>query len=125
MKKFKIFYGLIIIISIIMILTKGIPGDEMISSYYPPPNVSDGVITVSYLSIYNCIIDVVILIATATITLYKNNKIKYKWWLFVLIFILVLFIPIGNNFSSGGIAGRTDNTNIYLWTYLRILKNIQ
>ena len=45
------------------------------------------------------------MISMIFITLNKNNSIKIKWILFILM-ILVLFIPLGDNVTSGGNDGR-------------------
>lgn len=45
------------------------------------------------------------MISMIFITLNKNNSIKIKWILFI-IMILVLFIPLGDNVTSGGNDGR-------------------
>ena len=46
------------------------------------------------------------MISMIFITLNKNNSIKIKWILFIIIMILVLFIPLGDNVTSGGNDGR-------------------
>ena len=45
------------------------------------------------------------MISMIFITLNKNNSIRIKWILFI-IMILVLFIPLGDNVTSGGNDGR-------------------
>ena len=116
MYKFKIFYVIVIIINIIMIFTKGFDGNVIIHSYNDADvGIIDGFQGNVWLSIINCFVVAIIIISTIIMTINKNNKINIKWILFVTTILLALFIPIGIHSYSGGIAGITDERNIYLW----------
>lgn len=116
MDKFKIFYVIVIILSIIMVLTKGFDGNMIIYSYNDADiGIIDGFQENVFLSILNCFVVAIIIILTIIMTFNKNNKINIKWLLFVLTILLALSIPIGIDSYSGGIAGIIDEKNIYLW----------
>lgn len=116
MDKFKIFYVIVIILSIIMVLTKGFDGNMIIYSYNDTDiGIIDGFQGNVFLSILNCFVVAIIIILTIIMTFNKNNKINIKWLLFVLTILLALSIPIGIDSYSGGIAGIIDEKNIYLW----------
>lgn len=116
MYKFKIFYVIVIIINIIMIFTKGFDGNVIIHSYNDADvGIIDGFQGNVCLSIINCFVVAIIIISTIIMTINRNNKMNIKWILFVTTILLALFIPIGIHSYSGGIAGITDERNIYLW----------
>ncbi len=115
MNKFKVFYGVVIFLSIIMILTNGFSGDIIIHSYDDAElGIIDGFQGNINLSIINCCVVASILILTAIITFNKKNKINKKIILFVFIIILSLCIPVGTHNYSGGFAGTINEDNIYL-----------
>ena len=117
MKKFKIFYAIVIIISIVMIFTKGFDANVFIFSYNDADSgIVDGFQGDVWLSIINCFIIAIIIILTIFITFSKNNKINIKWILCIATILLALYIPIGIDFYSGGIAGILDGKeHIFLW----------
>ena len=122
MYKYKIFYVIAIIISIIMILTKGFDANMMIYSYNDIDlGIIDGFQGNVSLSIVNCFVIAIIIILTIIMTVIKNNKINLKWPLFITIILLALCIPIGIDSYSGGIAGIIDEQNIYLWNIVYYL----
>lgn len=122
MNRFKIFYVIIIILSIIMIFTKGFYGSIIIYSYNDADRgIIDGFQGNVFLSMINCFIIAIIMILTIIITFNKNNKINIKWLLFVAITLLVLYIPIGIHYYSGGIAGIIAENSIYLWNIVSYL----
>ena len=122
MYKFKIFYVIVIIISIIMIFTKGFDGNMIIYSYNDADiGIIDGFQGVACLSIANCFVIAIIIILTIIMTFNKNNKINIKWILFMITILLALCIPIGIDSYSGGFEGIIDEQNIYLWNIVRYL----
>ena len=122
MKILKILYVVVIILSIIMILTKGFSGNLIVYSYNEADKgIIDGFQGDIYLSMYNCFIIAMIIILTTIITFNKKNKTNKKILLFVLIILLSLYIPIGIHSYSGGFAGITNENNIYLWNILNYL----
>lgn len=123
MNKFKIFYVIVIIISIIMIFTKGFDRNIIIYSYNDADmEIIDGFQGDVYLSIINCFIIAIIIISIIIMTFNKNNQISIKWILFMITIILTLCIPVGIDSYSGGIAGIIDEQNIYLWNVMFYLR---
>lgn len=119
MNNFKTFYIIIIILSIIMIFTKGFSGNIIICSYNDADKgIIDGFQGDVSLSIINCFIISVIFILTTIITFIRDNKINIKWLLFVIIILLLFNIPIGTDFYSGGIAGIIGEKSVYIWNLL-------
>ena len=117
MKRFKIFYAIVIIISIVMIFTKGFDANVFIFSYDDADSgIVDGFQGDVWLSIINCFIIAIIIILTIFITFNKNNKINIKWILCIATILLALYIHIGIDFYSGGMAGILDGKeHIFLW----------
>lgn len=116
MNKFKVFYVVVIILSIVIILTEGFPANIIIDSYDDYDlGIIDGFQGYISLSITNCCIMAIIIILTAIITFNKKNKINKKILVFILIILLSFGIPIGTHFYSGGIAGTINKDNMYLW----------
>ena len=119
MNKFKIFYIIMIIISIIMIFTKSFYGNVIIYSYNDADNgIIDGFQGNVFLSIINCFIIAIIMILTLIMTFNKKNNIHVKWLWFVIIILLSVCIPIGVDSYSGGVAGIVAEKNLYLWNLL-------
>lgn len=122
MNRFKLFYVIIIILSLIMIFTKGFYGSIIVNSYDDiNRGIIDGFQGNVFLSIINCSVIAIITILTLIITFNKNNKINIKWLVFVVIILLVLCIPIGTHHYSGGIAGIIGENSIYLWDIITYL----
>lgn len=118
MNKFKIYYIIVIILSILMIFTKGFHGNMIIYSYNDADlGIIDGFAGDIFLSIINCFIITVIIISSIIVTINKNNKTNKKWLLFALIILLSLCIPIGIHHYSGGFDGRINEQYIFLWKY--------
>lgn len=114
MKKYKMFYVIVMILNLIMVFTKGFSANIIIHSY------DDGIMFDGFqgkvlLSIINCFIIAIIIILTITATLNKNNKIKIKWLFCLVTIMIALCIPIGIHSYSGGYAGIIDKKNMYLW----------
>ena len=111
MKKFKLFYILIIIISVLMIITKGFEGNIVIQSY--SMNMVDGFNGNILLSPINSIIFIFIIGLTILFTVNKENETKYKWLLLIIIIvILLLFFPVAIDSGSGGISGISYESNV-------------
>lgn len=111
-----VFYVVLIILSIIMILTKGFSGNIIVYSYNDwDKGIVDGFQGEISLSMLNCLIIAVIMILIIILTFNKKNKINNKLLLFILIILLSLCIPIGTHSYSGGFAGTINEDNIYLW----------
>ena len=107
MRKFRIYYFIIIAFILLMIFTKGVKPTAVIYEHSDGANV-----------VFNCIVISLIMIVTLLITIIKKNIIKKKWLYFTIIFLLLFFVPLGINHYSGGIAGKLGNNYIYLWSWL-------
>lgn len=121
MKKFKLFYILTIIISVVMIFTKGFEGNIVIQSY--SMNMADGFSGKILLSPINSIIFGFIIGLTILFTVNKENETKFKWLLLIVIIVLLLlFFPVAIDSGSGGIAGISYESNVgFLQLILYIL----
>jgi len=113
MKKFKIFYIIISIITIAMIITKGFSS----TVYIPLYNDSDFGMTGGfqkdlYLSMINAAIVLVIIILLIIVTINKNNNIRNKWLLLIGLIFLSMFIPIGIYSCSSGYNGIVADKNV-------------
>ena len=116
MKRFKMFYVIVMILNLILVFTKGFSANLLIYSYNDAnKGIRDGFQGDVSLSIINCFIIAIIIILTIITTLNKNNKIKVKWLFGLVTIIFALFIPIGVHSYSGGIAGIIADDNMYLW----------
>lgn len=114
--KFKMFYVVVIILSLIMILTKGFSGNIIIYSYNDADiGIIDGFVGEIKLSILNCFVIVTIVILTIILTFNKKNGLNKKILLLILIILLSSLIPIGTHSYSGGLAGTINVDNISLW----------
>lgn len=116
MKRFKMFYVIVMILNLILVFTKGFSANLLIYSYNDAnKGIRDGFQGDVSLSIINCFIIAIIIILTIITTLNKNNKIKVKWLFGLVTIIFALCIPIGIHSYSGGIMGIIDEENMYLW----------
>lgn len=116
MKRFKMFYVVVVILNLILIFTKGFSANMLIYSYNDAnKGIRDGFQGDVSLSIINCFIIAIIIILTMASTLNKNNKVKVKWLFNLVTIIFALFIPIGIHSYSGGFAGIVADDNMYLW----------
>ena len=116
MKRFKMFYVVVVILNLILVFTKGFSANMLIYSYnYANKGIIDGFQGDVSLSIINCFIIAIIIILTIASTLNKNNKVKVKWLFSLVTIIFALFIPIGIHSYSGGFAGIVADDNMYLW----------
>ena len=119
MKKYIMFYVVVMILNLIMAFTKGFSANIIIPSYND--GMIDGFQGYVLLSIINCFIIAIIIILTLTATLNKNNKIKIKWLFCLVTIMIALCIPIGIYSFSGGFWGIIDEDNLYLWNIVLYL----
>ena len=125
MKRFKMFYVVVVILNLILVFTKGFSANMLIYSYNDAnKGIRDGFQGDVSLSIINCFIIAIIIILTIVTTLNKNNKVKVKWLFGLVTIIFALFIPIGIHSYSGGIAGIIDEDNMYIWNIAFYLAKI-
>ena len=122
MKRFKMFYVIVMILNLILVFTKGFSANLIIYSYND--GMIDGFQGDISLSIINCLIIAIIIITTIITTLNKNNKINIKWLFCLVTIVIALFIPIGIHSYSGGIAGIIDEDNMYIWNIAFYLAKI-
>ena len=121
MKKYKICYGIILIIALIMLFTKGFREPNFLINTFSD-NYVDGYSGENYLCILNVIIIVLNLVIITFLNLNKENKLNKKWLVFIILLIINLFIPLGYTIYSGGISGSTYNAYLYLWNILLYFK---
>jgi chromate transport protein ChrA len=116
MKKYVYFYAMIFIITITLILSKGILLGVIVNTYddYKDYGIVDGFSGKVELLTYNSIIALAIIISSIYFTFKRDNNIKIKIFILLGIFILLLFIPIGINYYSGGFAGITGQKILLL-----------
>lgn len=117
MKKFIIFYVVILLFCIVMIITNGVEYSLVLES-----NSFLGVMfqykSTSFL-IINYILFNIIIVSTLIVTINKNNHIRLKWILFIIIVILSIFIPLGTNYSIGIDGPLVEKIEyMYLWDLL-------
>lgn len=117
MKKYKLCYIVILIITLILIYTKGIKEPNFLI-YTFNDNGVDGYSGENYLYILNIIIIMLNLVTSICLSINKNNKLNKKWLIFVILLIINLFIPIGYTIYSGGISGSSYKSYLYLWNFL-------
>ena len=123
MKRFKVFYIIVMILNLILVFTKGFSANLIINSYND--GLIDGFQGDILLCIINCLICAIIIITTIITTLNKNNKINIKWLFCLVTIVIALFIPIGIHSYSGGFAGIIDEDNMYIWNIVFYLVNIK
>ena len=114
MKKFRIIYFIIIILCMLMIFTKGVT-PSMVIYENTDKDVIDGMYTKDTLSIFNCVTITLIMIFSLLLTCIKKNTAKEKWLYFVVIILLLLFVPLGIHHYEGGFAGKVGENYFYLW----------
>ena len=94
MKKYVIAYSVLFLILLGLGLTHGIPFGITISeqdwsmAFYP-------IILREILLIYNIIIMLVCFVIAVILTKQKQNVLKYKWLIPVIMFICLVFLPVG------------------------------
>ena len=119
MKKFKISYILVLVFILTMIITKGFAANLYIHSYNDiDRGILDGFQGNIFISIYNCLIVFIVIIASILITFNKTNKTKNKILLLIILIFLSTYIPIGKDYYSGGVAGISDKKNVYIWNII-------
>ena len=103
MKKFKIYYIIVFLLSLILAISKGFNFSLLITSY-SDKNI-DGNQGTLYVLLINLIIVSLIWIVSFIVTLIKKNKINYKWLLFIGLILLTLFIPVSINSYYAKVEG--------------------
>ena len=116
MNKFKTIYGIIIMLLLVLVITKGINVGIDGNYYYPSEGMVDGFSGHFTFLIYNIIIAAISFIVSLIITVIKRNDTEGKIWFFIAIIILILLVPTSINHYSGGIAGINEEryTNILM-----------
>ncbi len=122
MKKYKIIYIVLILICIVMIITKGITVGTTIKEFGSQEMANiDGDYGYIDIFIFNICILLEIFIVSVCVTFNKKNNIKFKYIILLLVFILLLWLPIGMQHNMGGsqlILGRETYIsliNMYLF----------
>ena len=116
MKKFKIWYWIIFLIALVMAITKGFDIGIVINSNHGGEAFEE-----TSILLINFVIVLSILIFTLIITINKNNKIKFKWAVFIGIVFLSLFIPVATIYSGDGITSEYIKNYTGIFTFIRSL----
>lgn len=119
MKKYKIFYIIVFLISLILAISKGFDFSILVTSY-SDKNI-DGNQGTLYILLINIIIVLSIWIVSLIVTLKKKNKINHKWLLFICLILLTLFIPVSINSYYAKVAGVLNKDYIGLLDFLTLL----
>ncbi len=119
MKKYKIFYIIVFLISLILAISKGFDFSILVTSY-SDKNI-DGNQGTLYILLINIIIVLSIWIVSLIVTLKKKNKINHKWLLFICLILLTLFIPVSINSYYAKVAGILNKDYIGLLDFLTLL----
>ena len=110
------FYIIVAVLGFIMVVTKGFSGSVVVYSYNDfDRGIIDGFIGYIVLSIPNCIIIALMIIATIVVTFNKKNAVNKRILLLILIVALMFCVPIGIHSYSGGIEGITKTDTLNLW----------
>lgn len=124
MKKYKIYYIVVIILTLIMIVTKGFPCNLMMYSYNDADiEIIDGYMGDVSLSTFNIIFVAFFFLLTIIITISKKNNLKHKWLFMSIVIVLMLLVRLGADTYSGGIAGILGDQGIYLWNIWKYISN--
>lgn len=121
MKKYKVIYCIAIILILILNITKGFCSGFVINTFND--GFADGFQGKNIFLIYNFVITLILFLTIILITLRKDNIMKYKKCMCLLIIILgSVFVPIVLKNYSGGIAGVIDAKTyfplIVIWTIM-------
>ena len=119
MKKYKIFYIIVFLISLILAISKGFDFSILVTSY-SDKNI-DGNQGTLYILLINIIIVLSIWIVSLIVTLKKKNKINHKWLLFICLILLTLFIPVSINSYYAKVAGVLNKDYIGLLDFITLL----
>ncbi len=113
MKKFKIFYTIIIFLTLMFALVRFLgPCIPICIRDAAKSGIIDGFKEYINLSIINTIYITIVLILNLVITLNKENKLNIKWLLFAIIFLELMFVPIGAELLRGGFAGVNEEGDL-------------
>lgn len=119
MRKYKIFYIIVFLISLILAISKGFDFSILVTSY-SDKNI-DGNQGTLYILLINIIIVLSIWIVSLIVTLKKKNKINHKWLLFICLILLTLFIPVSINSYYAKVAGVLNKDYIGILDFLTLL----
>ncbi|MBR3049365.1 MAG: hypothetical protein IKG58_02240 [Bacilli bacterium] len=119
MKKFKIYYIIVFLLSLILAISKGFNFSLLITSY-SDKNI-DGNQGTLYVLLINLIIVSLIWIVSFIVTLIKKNKINYKWLLFIGLILLTLFIPVSINSYYAKVEGVLNKDYIGIIDFITLL----
>ena len=124
MKKYKIYYIVVTILTLIIIITKGFPCNLMMYSYNDvDTGIIDGYMGDVSLSTFNIVFASFFLLLTIIITISKKNKLKFKWLFMCIIIGLIFLVRLGTDSYSGGITGILGDQGIYLWNIWKYISN--
>ncbi len=91
-------------ILLVLHMTKGVPGGIIISQL-DYSRMPDGKAVSRILLIWNILIMAICLMVSVVITINKNNNIKNKWIVLLILTVYLFFIPVIVNVETGGLMG--------------------
>lgn len=124
MKKYIFRYCFIIGIIVVLYLIKDKQPTLLLSEYddYLDKGIVDGFTGTYFLLLANACFSMILCIATATTTMIKANKVKFKYVISSAIIITLIFIfPMVKNNSFGGEANISQEEYISMFTYVQRL----
>ncbi len=103
MKKYIIMYLVLFVVLLGLGLTRGIPYGVTVSqqdftNWFIPGNKKD------VLLIYNIIIMMICFVIAFVLTIHKENVLKYKWLIMIVMFVCFMFLPVGMSEEVRGVA---------------------
>ena len=126
MKKYIFRYIFIIVIMIILYFLKNNQPTLLLSEFddYLDKGIIDGLSGTYFLLVANMSFSIILSLVTATTTIAKENKVKFKYLIATAIILTLFFIfPIIKLNYFGGIEGGAGEKFISIFTYIQQLFN--
>lgn len=126
MKKYIFRYIFIIVIMIVLYFLKNNQPTLLLSEFddYLDKGIIDGLSGTYFLLVANMSFSIILSLVTATTTIAKENKVKFKYLIATAIILTLFFIfPIIKLNYFGGIEGGTGEKFISIFTYIQQLFN--
>ena len=115
MKKYITIYSVLFAILFLMLFTGGIPYGIVLQEYDDAfLGIKDGYTGYMILQIYNILIMFICLIVNIITTCSKDNLIRYKWLLSIIMLVVLAFLPIVKLHLGGGLffSMRTEHYSL-------------
>ena len=115
MKKYITIYSVLFAVLFLILITGGIPYGIVLQEYDDAFfGIKDGYTGYMILQIYNILIMLICLIANIMTTCRKNNPIRHKWLLPIIMLVFLAFLPIVKLHLGGGLffSMRTEHYSL-------------